>query len=63
MINDPIVAEVHKIRQQIFAECDNDLAKLAERYRLLAERRQCAKQQSVLKTQQLQDKSSNKQEA
>lgn len=33
MWNDPIVEEVRRIRQEIFAECDYDLHKLFERER------------------------------
>ena len=31
MIDDPIVEEVHQIRQRIFAECDGDLDRLIAR--------------------------------
>jgi hypothetical protein len=32
MKNDPIVDEVHQVRQRIFDACDNDLDKLLDRY-------------------------------
>jgi hypothetical protein len=35
MWKDPIVEEVRKARQEILAECDNDLGKLMERGREL----------------------------
>jgi hypothetical protein len=30
MINDPIVEEVHQVRQEIFEECGNDLGRFFE---------------------------------
>ncbi len=33
MINDPIVAEVRRAREKLFAECGNDLGRLFERLR------------------------------
>jgi len=31
MLNDPIVEEVHRIREKMLAECDGDLDKLLDR--------------------------------
>jgi hypothetical protein len=33
MIDDPIVEEIHKIREKMLEECGGDLAKLFERFR------------------------------
>ncbi len=35
MYIDPIVEEVHQIRAKIFAECNNDLEQLMDRYKAL----------------------------
>jgi hypothetical protein len=34
MNNDPIVEEIHEIRAKLLAECEGDLDKLLDRYRM-----------------------------
>lgn len=33
MINDPIVEEIHRTREKLFAECDGDMKKYLDRLR------------------------------
>lgn len=37
MIEDPIVEEIHKIREKILSDCGDDLDKLLDRYKLAEE--------------------------
>ena len=38
MINDPIVEEIHAIRQQISRECNHDIKEIVKRLRKLEEK-------------------------